>query len=52
MEPNQNIDFLKQYTHRGLHYLIQCSNIPEDELFKITLDFWHFFTMDILQKTK
>jgi len=33
-------------------YLIQCTNISEDELFKICLDFWHFFSMDILQKTK
>ena len=33
-------------------YLIQCTNIPEDELFKICLDFWHFLTMNILEKTK
>lgn len=52
MEQNQNIDFLRQYTDRGLHYLIQCTNIPEEELFKICLEFWHFWTMDILRKTK
>jgi len=52
MESNPNIDFLKQYTQSGLSYLIQCTNIAEDELFKICLDFWHFFTMDNLQKTK
>ena len=26
--------------------------MPEDELFKICLDFWHFFTYDILMKAK
>lgn len=52
MESNQNIEFVKQYTSRGLHYLIQSTNIPEDELFKICLEFWHFWTMDILQKTR
>ena len=48
MEPNQNIEFLKQFTQKGLEYLIQCTSIPEDELFKICLDFWHFFSQDIL----
>lgn len=48
MESNQNIDILKQYTSKGLEYLNQCSNIAEEELFKITLDFWHFFTLDNL----
>jgi hypothetical protein len=54
MEDNQNINFLKDFTDQGLKYLVQCSNIPEEggELFKICLDFWYFFTMDILQKTK
>lgn len=28
------------------------SRIPEDELFKICLDFWHFLTYNILMKTK
>lgn len=27
MESNQNIEILKQYTQRGLHYLVQCTNI-------------------------
>lgn len=40
MEPNQNLEFLKNYTKKGLQYLIQCTNIDEDELFKICLDFW------------
>ena len=47
-----NITFLKDFTKQGLVYIIQCSNIPEEELFKICLEFWYFFTMDILQKTK
>lgn len=49
---NQNIEVLKQRTHKGLMYIVQCTNIPESELFKICIDFWHFFTMDILQKMK
>lgn len=49
MDQNQNIEFLKRYTQRGLQYLIQCTNIPEDELFKICLDFWHFFTLNNLK---
>jgi len=28
------------------------SRIPEDELFKICLDFWHFFSNDIMQKQR
>ena len=52
MEQNPNIEALKQYTKQGLAYLIQCTNIPEEELFKICLEFWHFFTLDILEKTK
>ena len=49
---NANIDALKAYTEKGLQYLIQCTNIPEDELFKICLEFWHRFSYEILQKTK
>lgn len=51
-EANQNIEFLRQCTHKALEVMTQLSNIPEDELFKICLDFWHFFTYDILMKTK
>ena len=47
-----NINFLKQFTEGGLQIVIQCSNIPEEELFKICLEFWFFFTYDILQKSK
>ena len=32
--------------------MVEFSNIPEDELFKICLDFWHFLTYNILMKTK
>ena len=32
--------------------MIQLSNIPEDELFKISLDFWHFFCYNVMLKTK
>ncbi len=32
--------------------MVQLSNIPEDELFKICLDFWHFFCYNVMMKTK
>jgi hypothetical protein len=51
MDNNQNIEFLKHATQTALQYMIQCSNIQEEELFQICIDFWAFFTMDILKKT-
>lgn len=52
-ESNSNIDALRNYTQKSLQYIVQMTNIPgEEELFKICLDFWHFFTYDILQKTQ
>ncbi len=32
--------------------MVQLSYIPEDELFKICLDFWHFLTYNIMIKLK
>jgi hypothetical protein len=52
MEQNPNIDTLKNHTKQALEYMIQCSNIPDDELFKITLNFWHFFTKNLVFKVK
>ena len=52
MEPNENIEFLRQAVRQGLMYLVQLSRIPEEELFKIILEFWHWFANDTLQKTK
>ena len=43
---------LRESVFRGLTYLIQLSNIPEEELFKICLEFWHFFSHDCLMKTR
>lgn len=31
---------------------MQLSYVTEDELFKICLDFWHFFSQDIYNKLK
>jgi len=28
------------------------SNIPEEELFKICLEFWHWFCNDLMMKVK
>ena len=32
--------------------MVQLSQIPEDELFKICLDFWHFLATDIMNNPK
>jgi hypothetical protein len=39
-------------TQAGLNYLVQLSNVPEDELFKISMTFWHFFANDVMLKTR
>lgn len=52
MEPNENIEFLRGAVRQGLNYLVQLSRIPEEELFKIILEFWHFFANDTLKKTR
>lgn len=52
MEANENIQMLQQCVAMGLDYMVQLSNIDEDELFKICLDFWHFFSYNIMIKTK
>lgn len=52
MEPNQNIQYLQQCVQKALQYLVQLSQIPEDELFKICLDFWNFFCENVMVKVK
>jgi exportin-1 len=52
MESNADIDFLRNSVNLGLRYMVQLSHIPEEELFKICLDFWHWFSHDVLLKTK
>ena len=32
---------------QGLFYMLQMSSIPEDELFKICVEFWNFFTYHV-----
>ena len=49
---NENTTMLVQATQAGLVYLVQLSNVPEDELFKITMSFWHFFSHDVMSKTR
>jgi hypothetical protein len=31
--------------------MVQLSSIPEEELFKIQLDFWHFLCMEIINNS-
>ena len=41
---------LRDQTLHGLTYLAQMSRIPDEELFKICLDYWHFFANDVMKK--
>ncbi len=52
MEANEQVALLRECTKQSLNYLIQLSKIPEDELFKICLEFWHYFANDIMMKTR
>ena len=52
IEPNQNIIMLRECVKKSLEVLVQLSNVPEDELFKICLDFWHFLSIDIMQNPR
>jgi Chromosome region maintenance or exportin repeat len=49
---NENTQMLVISVQTGLNYLVQLSNVPEDELFKICMSFWHFFAHDVLLKTR
>jgi len=31
---------------------LQLTNIQEEELFKICLEFWHWFAQNVMNKTK
>lgn len=52
IEPNPNIVMLRECVKKSLEMMVQLSNIPEDELFKICLDFWHFLSVDIMQNSR
>lgn len=47
IEPNENILMLRECVRRALEIMVQLSQVPEDELFKICLDFWHFLAVDM-----
>jgi exportin-1 len=50
MELNENQNTLVLCTQGGLNYMIQLSSVPEEELFKISTDFWNFLSNNILMK--
>ena len=52
IDPNPNIQMLRECVKRSLEIMVQFSQIPEDELFKICLDFWHFLATDIMNNPK
>lgn len=52
IDPNPNIQVLRECVKKSLEMMVQLSQIPEDELFKICLDFWHFLAADIMNNPK
>lgn len=52
IDPNPNISILRECVKKSLEIMVQTSQIPEDELFKISLDFWHFLTTDVMQNPR
>lgn len=50
IEPNNEVLMLREQVLQGLTYLAQMSRIEDEELFKICLDFWHFFANDVMRK--
>lgn len=52
MEANPNVEMLRKCVSIGLQYMIQLSMIPEEELFKICIEFWHWLTHDVMMKMR
>ena len=52
MEPNPDVDFLRASLDQGLVFMIQLTQVQEEELFKICLEFWHWFAHDVMMKTR
>ena len=46
------IEMLRTSIQQGLRYMIQLTNVPEEELFKICIEFWHWFCNDSMMKTR
>ena len=49
---NEYASVLEGTLIKSLEYLIQLTNIPNDELFKVMIEFWHDFTYYIMVTTK
>jgi exportin-1 len=52
MEQNENILFLQNCVQQSLNFMTQLSRVPEEELFKICLEFWHFFCLNTMMKVR
>lgn len=50
--PNEFTENIAIALGRALDYLIQLSNIPNDELFRVMMEFWHEFTYYIMVSSK
>ena len=52
MEPNSDVNILRECTALGLNYLIELTSVPEDELFKICLEFWNWFANKVMMSLR
>lgn len=50
--PSEFSRTLETALDKALDYLIQLANIPNDELFRIMMEFWHEFTYYVMVTTK
>lgn len=41
----------KELLHDSLHYLVLISEVEEDEIFKICLEYWNILTADLYRET-
>ena len=52
MEANSDVLLLRESVDLGLQYLLQLTSVDEEELFKICLEFWHWFSNNVMTKLR
>lgn len=48
VEGNELLTGLMKTYEQALQYMVQFSYIPEESLFKICVEFWHYFTYEVM----
>lgn len=52
MEANADVLLLRECVDLGLQYLLQLTSVEEEELFKICLELWHWFSNNVMIKLR